>query len=179
MFLGVSPPEKLPLSELSRGDLEALTERLLADNAALKQAIADLRAEVAALKGVKGRPVIRPSGMEPKTEPKAVGGGKRGQKRRKTERLVIHEDRIIKLAAPAGSRFKGYEDFVVQDPVVRPHVVRIRRERWVTPPGETLVAPMPAGITGHFGPELRRFVLLQYHQGQVTMGTVRNSVYGP
>ena len=28
---------------------------------------------------------------------------------------------------------------------------------------------MPAGITGHFGPELRRFVLAQYHQGQVTV----------
>ena len=26
-----------------------------------------------------------------------------------------------------------------------------------------------AGISGHFGPELRRFVLAQYHQGQVTV----------
>ena len=32
-----------------------------------------------------------------------------------------------------------------------------------------MTAPLPAGITGHFGPELRRFVLAQYHQGQVTM----------
>ena len=28
---------------------------------------------------------------------------------------------------------------------------------------------MPSGVTGHFGPELRRFVLFQYHQGQVTV----------
>ena len=28
---------------------------------------------------------------------------------------------------------------------------------------------MPAGVIGHFGPELRRFVLAQYHQGQVTV----------
>jgi hypothetical protein len=31
------------------------------------------------------------------------------------------------------------------------------------------VAPLPAGTRGHFGPELRRFVLMQYHQGQVTV----------
>ena len=68
----MSVPEKISLCGLSRGDLEALTERLLAENAELKQAVADLRAEVAKLKGVKGRPVIRPSGMEQKTEPKAM-----------------------------------------------------------------------------------------------------------
>jgi hypothetical protein len=37
--------------------------------------------------------------------------------------------------------------------------------RW----GRTVVAPLPPGIDGHFGPELRRFVLAQYHQGQVTV----------
>jgi hypothetical protein len=28
---------------------------------------------------------------------------------------------------------------------------------------------LPAGVIGHFGPELRRFVLAQHHQGQVTV----------
>jgi hypothetical protein len=31
------------------------------------------------------------------------------------------------------------------------------------------VAPLPGGVDGHFGPELRRFALAQYHQGQVTV----------
>ena len=53
--------------------------------------------------------------------------------------------------------------------MLRPRVVRLRRERWLTPDGQTVTAPMPAGIVGHFGPELRRFVLFQYHQGQVTV----------
>ena len=69
----MSASAKIPLSGLSRGELEALAERLLAENAALKQALAELRAEVATLKGVKGRPKVRPSGMEKGTEPEPIG----------------------------------------------------------------------------------------------------------
>ena len=160
--------EKIPLSGLPRGELEALAERLLAENAALKQAIAELRAEVAGLKGLKGRPKVRPSGMDEGTEPTPAGASP-GAKESKVRRLLIDEERVITADVPAGSRFKGYEDFLVQDLVLYPHGVRIRRERWLTPDGRTVTAPMPAGIVGHFGPELRRFVLFQYHQGQVTV----------
>src|SRR4051812_13374872 len=166
----MSASAKIPLSGLSRGELEALAERLLAENAALRQAIAELRAEVATLKGVKGRPKVRPSGMEKGTGPEPAETGRgRGVKAPKIGRLTIDEERVIAADVPAGSRFKGYEDFLVQELVLRPHVVRLRRERWLTPDGRTVIAPMPAGIVGHFGPELRRFVLFQYHQGQVTV----------
>jgi len=47
-------------------------------------------------------------------------------------------------------------------------VIRYRRERWTTPSGETVVAPLPLGIVGGFGPALRRFVLVLHAQGQVT-----------
>ena len=35
-------------------------------------------------------------------------------------------------------------------------------------PAETLVAPLPAGVRGGFGPNLRRFLLAEHVQGQVT-----------
>src|SRR3954469_7284543 len=165
----MSAPAKIPLSSLPRGELEALAERLLAENDALKQAVAGLKAEVATLKGVKGRPEVKPSGMEKGAGSEPAGTG-RGAKGSKSARLAVHEDRVVAAAdIPAGSPFQGYGGFPVQDPGLGPHVVRLRRERWLTPDGRTVVAPMPAGLTGHFGPELRRFVLAQYHQGQVTV----------
>jgi hypothetical protein len=77
----MSAPEKITLPSPSRGELEALAGRLLADHAALKQASAELRAEVATLKGVKGRPKVKPSGMDRGTEPKPVATGARGAAR--------------------------------------------------------------------------------------------------
>jgi hypothetical protein len=165
----VSASGKITLSGLPRAELEALAERLLAENAALRRAVAGLRAEVAAIKGVKGRPELKPSGMEKATEPEPPGKGRGGAKARKAGRLTADEERVVEAEVPAGSRFEGYEDFLVQDLVLRPHVVRLRRERWLTPDGRTVLAPMPAGVVGHFGPELRRFVLAQYHQGRVTV----------
>jgi hypothetical protein len=32
-----------------------------------------------------------------------------------------------------------------------------------------VTASLPAGIDGHFGPQLRRFALALYHQGQMTV----------
>lgn len=157
------------LDDLSAGELKALVAELLGRVAELERRVAEQRDEIARLKGLKGRPQIKPSGMEKASAAKPARGRHRRGGGHKTAQLVIDEDRIVKTPAPAGSRFKGYEDFVVQDLVLRRQVIRFRRERWLTPDGRTVTAPLPTGISGHFGPELRRFVLCQYHQGQVTL----------
>ena len=163
-----SPPD---IEALSLDALQRLVLRQLEEIAALKSEIAALREDNARLKGLKGRPNIKPSGMDKTVAERRQSKKRRKQARRgqKIARLVIDEERRLALQAPPGSRFKGSEAYVVQDLVIRPHTVRYRRERWVTPSGKTLVAPLPAGTRGHFGPELRRLVLALYHRGQTTV----------
>ena len=140
---------------------------LLGEEAELQQLVAQQRDKIARLKGVSRRRQLRPSGTEQASAPQSLrchtgrGCGK------SAPRAGIGE-RVLKLPALAGSRFKGYETYVVQDLVLRAQVSRYRRERWLTPDGRTLLAPLPGGIIGHFGPELRRFVLL-HRQGRVTV----------
>ena len=162
-------PPPTDLSDLSRAELEARFVELLGEVSELKQMLAAQRDEIARLKGLKGRPSIKPSGMEDATGPKRGGKRVKRQRRGKVTPRVTPETEVLRVAHPTGSQFKGYEPYQVQELVLTARVVRYRRERWLTPDGETIVAPLPGGIRGHFGPELRRFVLMQYHQGQVTV----------
>jgi hypothetical protein len=175
----MSSPDNASLETLSLAELRDLVGTLLAKvtelsaaNAALKVENQALRDEVARLKGLPPRPPSRPSGMEKATGGSAGPGkvGKRSRRRRgaKRDRDAVTAEVVVKAAPPPGSRFKGYQDILVRELVISTEVVRYRRERWVTPSGETVLAPLPGGIVGGFGPGLRRFLLVAHAQGQVT-----------
>lgn len=166
----MSPPDDL--DRLSHAELKDLVVDLWGQIVELQRMVVALRDEIARLKGGPGRPNIKPSGMERGTEPKPPGssGDRKGPRGSTRSKLTVDEERTVKAATPPlGSRFKGYTSFVVQDLVIHPHVVNFRCERWQMPDGSMMTAALPAGIDGHFGPQLRRFVLAQYHQGQTTV----------
>jgi hypothetical protein len=147
---------------LSPAELKALVVELLAKVAELERTVAAQREEIARLKGLKGRPPIKPSGMEQASEPKPPCASEARRRRGKVVPRVPVEERVLRATVPPGSQFRGYQDFLVQDLVLRTEAVRPRRERWLTPEGQLVVAPLPGGVEGHFGPELRRYVLAQY-----------------
>ena len=120
----MAPPGDL--DALSPTDLKARVIELLGQVAALEQTVAAQRAEIARLKGLKGRPALKPSGMEKASEPKPPRPpkGRRGPVRPR----VAVEDRIRAATVSPGSRFKGYADFLVQDLLLRARCTRYRRD---------------------------------------------------
>ncbi len=164
-------------------------EQLIQENIRQAEIIQQLRDEIAVLKNEKAKPKFKASGMEDKTEQGAdsdaapqdddtLGGNLPGKnkrpgsaKRSKTKHLAIHEHINIAPAEtlPFGSRFKGYQNFIVQDIKIQPHNTCYRLELWETPDGKWLRGRPPPNLNGrHFGAELRRYVLYQHHHCQVT-----------
>ncbi|WP_036567917.1 IS66 family transposase [Brucella rhizosphaerae] len=154
------------------------------ENANLKAENQKLRDELARVKNLPSRPSVRSSGMEKNTEPDRVSSeGVDGQSKRrrgpKQDTDRVDREVVLYAEVPAGSRFKGYKSCYVRELVLRAEVVHYRREYWITPDGQTVLAPLPPGIVGGYGPNLRQFCLMLHNQGQVTterLSTLLNDI---
>ena len=164
------------IDDLGLGELKALLLQAFEKISALEKIVQEQSDEIARLKGLNEKPKLKPSGMAKKAEPRS---GKKGQKKKrgrgqKNDKLTINDTQHLQPEnIPEGSVFKGWEDHIVQDLIIMPWTVRYRRERWKTLTivmgGETIVADLPTGLQGGFGPNIRRFVLSQYHMCRVTL----------
>jgi hypothetical protein len=159
--LAIPPSEQTPL-------VLALVEIIQRQDAEIKS----LRDEIHKLKGNTQRPKIEPSRLlSPRKGKSRKSQGKRpgSAKRNKTDELPIHRDVPLVLEGlPEGTRIEGYRDFVVQDLKIAAHNTRYRRTAYRLPDGRLQVAALPAEVTGHFGVELKQFILYQVHQTHVS-----------
>ena len=182
------------LSKVPKLNPEDLTERetlLLQLIRELQEKVGELTDEIARLKGEKEKPKIKPSRLDtkekdPPTEadeisetssPKTSNAQEKKKrpgsaKRKKTLELTIHENKVIEPIEeiPTSSEFKGYQDYTVQELLIRPHNIRYRLALWKTPTGEYLRGKLPEDVVkmGHFGPILKSYLLYQYHHCHVT-----------
>ena len=130
-----------------------------------------LKDEIARLKGGTPKPPIKPSTLE--KGKKLSDGGKRKQKgfrkRRKTKDLEIHETEILKPEnLPEGSKFMEYQDYIVQDIRIEIHNTLYRRCRYKLPTGGYITASLPNEVKGHYGAELKSYILYLYYHLNVS-----------
>jgi len=174
----MTPAEVIDLARELIGEVTRLRgeyEKVVGALAKLRIEHQAVKDELARLKKLPPRPPQKPSGMDKATDrPNGEAGAPRGERstRRRgsnLDKLTVTQTIEVKLDAPAGSRHKGYDEIVVQDLVLNPVVTRYRRERWETPDGKPLIAPLDPGIVGGYGPHLHRVVLMLHYQCHVTI----------
>jgi hypothetical protein len=146
-----------------------LIEDLTADLRAAQEEIQHLRDENNRLKGEQGKPDIKPD-----KEPPSTDHSSERERRHKTERVkrgkratitINREDvaRVDPANLPPDAEFKGYEDVVVQDIVIRTDNVLFHKEVFYSPSmHKSYLAPLPRGYAGEFGPGVKALVLVLY-----------------
>ena len=159
--------------------LLVLVEKLIEYTQMQQEEIDVLKDDIKVLKGEKKRPKFKASKLDESTnegdEDKASTTKddkkkKKPQKRNNKKALTIHRDKYIKPDdIPEGSRFKGYQNFVVQELVIHNENIRYRLERWLTPDGKLLTGHLPSSLENrHYGSNLVTYLLYQHHHCQVT-----------
>lgn len=151
----------------------------------LLDVVRELYDEIDRLKGLPIKPKRQPSSLNDPTGPPSsrtasetadnnANPGQPGErpgsaKRSKTSQLEIHHTVSLTVdGLPDGSRLVDYRDYTVQDLRIEAVNTRYRRARYRLPDGSFQMAPLPAGVTSHFGNSLRQYVLYQHFHNHVT-----------
>jgi hypothetical protein len=158
--------------ELVKGLLnfvEQLSSRLREAQAEIQR----LRDENNRLKGEQGKPEIKGDAEgETKKDHSSEQERKKPRKRqtkKKTVTIVIDRKEVVQVDAsilPGDAIFKGYEENVVQDILLKTDNICFLKEKYYSPSlGRTYLAELPSGYAGQFGPGIKALVLAFYHGG--------------
>src|SRR4051812_37874143 len=153
----MSVPPLPDLDALSLDELKKLVVELLVRVSTLEEENQQLRAENARLKDLPKKPKLAPGGMDKASEPDKRARTKEARRQRRKRQSgrrtpPVTLERTLVIEVPAGSRRRGFENYTVQDLILAPQVIRFRRERWVTPDGQEITAPLPPEVSGQLAP---------------------------
>ena len=147
-----------------------LIEQLSADLRKAQAENQQLRDEINRLKGEQGQPPIKPNtrpapALDHSSE-KERRKPRQRHKGHKTATIRIDREQVVEVeraGLPADAEFKGYEDVVVQDILLKTDNVRFRKAKYYAPStGQTYLAPLPSGYAGQFGPGVKALTLALY-----------------
>lgn len=156
------------------GELLNIIEDLRTEVRTLRVENQRLRDENNRLKGEQGKPEIKASQKYSGDHGSEQERRKRRKQRRGSKKADIKIDREETLEVdrdrlPPDAEFKGYEEVVVQEILIRSDNILFHKEKFHSKSaGKTYLAPLPPGYQGEFGPNLRTQVLVLYYACQMT-----------
>lgn len=127
-----------------------------------------LEDEIAKLRKTPKRPKFHPNKMQPR-ERKKDPGGTENPTSPICSSFAIKEISEIAIAPdniPAGSEYKGFQPFTVQEVNIVAKQITYKLEVWKTPTGDFLHGKLPKELQEqHYGPTLRALETSLYAQG--------------
>ncbi|MDQ3813544.1 MAG: transposase [Armatimonadota bacterium] len=153
-----------------------LVEEVKQENRSLREDNQRLRDENNRLKGEQGKPKVKANTRTPpapdySSERERRQPQERG-KRSKRAPVPIDREQVLTVdpaTLPSDAEFKGYEEVVVQDVVIRTDNVLFRKQKFYSATERrTYLADLPAGYSGEFGPGIHALVLVFYFACQMT-----------
>ena len=147
-----------------------LVEKLSADLRDAQIEIQRLRDEVNRLKGEQGKPKIKgntpkPPLMNHSSEKERHKPRQRHKSSKKAE-IQINREQVVAVdpgVLPQDAEFKGHEDVVVQDILLRTDNILFHKQKYYAPSTRrTYLAQLPRGYEGQFGPGIKALTLAFY-----------------
>jgi len=142
--------------------------------ATLKTIVQEQRDEINRLKKMPKRPRFRPEGGNKNDRSGTPRGDKENNSKSGDDlspKKTKEEVKIPALNVPAGSRFKGYQEYTVQELELIPKEVIYKLEVWQAPDGTVIRGVLPQEVQGsHFGPQLRALAHNLYALGVTEPG---------
>ena len=175
--------ENLDLSGIQEENARKLVKILLNQieelSASLRDArieIQQLRDEINRLKGEQGKPDIKGNIVKPvesnHSSEKERKKGRERHRKSKNASLEINREEVVRIEReklPADAKFKGYEEVIIQDIVMKADNVRFRKEKYYSASeGKTYLAELPAGYEGQFGPGIKALIPALHFGGGLT-----------
>ena len=164
-----------------RQTLEVLLNLIEQLNSKVKQLEEEnqkLRDENNRLKGEQGKPDIKANKKigfkKDHSSEKERKTPKEHSKKSKNKSIKIDREEIVvypQEQLPVDAQFKGYEEIVVQDILLKPDNILFRKEKYYSPKTrKTYLAVLPTGYEGEFGSGIKALIMSLYYGGNMTQG---------